>query len=611
QTVIVDMHRAVIEHPQWVPDELKNRPDERWGDAAGRVYWVGRENRLPAVLDSLRAAPLGQRNDQQLVALVADENPWMRQTATRLLLEREAADTAQALMQQAHDGQLGTAGRIASLRLAANLLHQLPPQTAELFTSDNKALALVALRVAQNFPASLPQHATAIAALASSDSGPLQFEALLCLGILSAHDKAVASQVDIEPLAEQLASSDEPLLLMAAGSAFRHQPEVLLHTWLSALTTSQAALPPSNFLGDVARSLVAAALRAETDLQQTMALAQRAATAGDSPRGQLAALAAVQQFVQSRPQDAMFDEAFWSSMADLLSAPDITSDAQVVAINILGRSPREEDAQRLGELVQENSNPSLAEPLLQAWAGTNSVDSDRYLVDSLATAAPHMQRAMLALVGARPQRLELLVEQLEAGKLTARQIGAAELKKLVARAQGATQKTLQHHLSQITNSNRAQVIESYKPSLALKADVTRGVEVFRKHCASCHRIGEIGVQVGPDISDSRTKQPLELLGSILDPNLAIDNNYFRFVVLTEDDRVIEGIIAEETADAIVLRGQDDKRELIRREDIVELKATGVSLMPEGIEAQIDHQAMADLIGFIKGWRYVDGAIPKL
>ncbi|MCA9183223.1 MAG: c-type cytochrome, partial [Planctomycetales bacterium] len=225
------------------------------------------------------------------------------------------------------------------------------------------------------------------------------------------------------------------------------------------------------------------------------------------------------------------------------------------------------------------------------------------------SASPQLQRVLLPLIAASGKRLEGLAQQLDSGQLAPGQFGVAELTKLVDRASGETKTKLQQQLSRISNSNRAQVVEQYKPCLEIEPDVPRGAELFRKHCASCHRVGDIGVDVGPNISDSRTKKPLELLTAILDPNLAIDNNFFRFVVLTEDGRVVEGIIAEETADALVIRGQDDRRELIRREDIATMKATGVSLMPEGLEAQIDPQAMADLIGFIKGWRYMDGSIP--
>ncbi len=127
---------------------------------------------------------------------------------------------------------------------------------------------------------------------------------------------------------------------------------------------------------------------------------------------------------------------------------------------------------------------------------------------------------------------------------------------------------------------------------------------------ACHRIGDVGVQVGPDISDSRVQTPDKLLTSILDPNRAIDNNYFRFVVLTNDGRTIDGLIAEETADKLVIRSQNDARHVLARAEIEELKPTGMSMMPEGLESQIDQQGMADLIAYIKNWRYTGGQVPS-
>ncbi len=154
------------------------------------------------------------------------------------------------------------------------------------------------------------------------------------------------------------------------------------------------------------------------------------------------------------------------------------------------------------------------------------------------------------------------------------------------------------------------VLKNYLPCLELAGNPERGKQVFAKQCAACHKIGDAGVPVGPDISDSRVQTADKLLTSILDPNRAIDNNYFRFVVLMNDGRTIDGIIAEETADKVVIRSQNDQRHVLARTDIEELKATGVSMMPEGLESQIDHQGMADLIAYIKNWRYTAGQVPS-
>ncbi len=117
--------------------------------------------------------------------------------------------------------------------------------------------------------------------------------------------------------------------------------------------------------------------------------------------------------------------------------------------------------------------------------------------------------------------------------------------------------------------------------------------------------------VGPDISDSRDQSQLQLLTSILDPNRAIDSNFFRFIVQMEDESIVDGIIIEETSKDIVMRTNANPRVVLARASIVEMKATGMSYMPEGFEMQLTPEQMNDLIGYIKNWRYPTAGIEVL
>ena len=96
-------------------------------------------------------------------------------------------------------------------------------------------------------------------------------------------------------------------------------------------------------------------------------------------------------------------------------------------------------------------------------------------------------------------------------------------------------------------ADRVEVLAKYRSVLTLDADALRGRTVFAKNCATCHKIGDVGVNVAPDISDSRTKTPQYLLTNILDPNLAIDSNYFSYTIVDTQGRVHTGIISAETA----------------------------------------------------------------
>ena len=54
---------------------------------------------------------------------------------------------------------------------------------------------------------------------------------------------------------------------------------------------------------------------------------------------------------------------------------------------------------------------------------------------------------------------------------------------------------------------------------------------------------DIGVDVGPDIADTRTKTPDALLVDILNPNQAIDSNYINYLITTKSGKSLTGIIA--------------------------------------------------------------------
>src|SRR5690606_13061168 len=82
---VVDMNRAVIEHPEWMPPELKNRPDLLLGKESGRIWRI-----VPEKGDVARPRPrLGRESTEELVALLEREDAWWRTTAPRPLLERD------------------------------------------------------------------------------------------------------------------------------------------------------------------------------------------------------------------------------------------------------------------------------------------------------------------------------------------------------------------------------------------------------------------------------------------------------------------------------------------------------------------------------------------
>src|SRR6478672_370995 len=114
-TYVVDMYRQIIEHPHWMPEELQKRPNMRAGIDKGRIYRV-----LPVNFRRQAMPKFSQMPSESLAAELASPNSWRRETAARLLLERQDKSVAARLKEMASHGE-STVGRIRALRLMEGL----------------------------------------------------------------------------------------------------------------------------------------------------------------------------------------------------------------------------------------------------------------------------------------------------------------------------------------------------------------------------------------------------------------------------------------------------------------------------------------------------------
>ena len=130
--------------------------------------------------------------------------------------------------------------------------------------------------------------------------------------------------------------------------------------------------------------------------------------------------------------------------------------------------------------------------------------------------------------------------------------------------------------------------------------------MFKKTCATCHRVQGQGTDVGPDLATVAGRSPDDLLLHVLDPNREVAPNYVNYNVATTDGRTVSGIIASESAAALTLKRAEGVTEVVPRSQIEAVASTGLSLMPEGLEKGLAPQDLADLIAFIKSLAHAAG-----
>ncbi len=141
----------------------------------------------------------------------------------------------------------------------------------------------------------------------------------------------------------------------------------------------------------------------------------------------------------------------------------------------------------------------------------------------------------------------------------------------------------------------------------LKAgDPAKGRELFhgaRAACSACHRAGAAGGQVGPDLSKiGGIRAPQDLLESVVFPSLSFARGFEPVAIRTKDGLVLDGIVARETPDALLLVQADRTERRIPRASIDELRQGRLSIMPQGLDASLTREELAGLIAFLVSLR---------
>jgi putative heme-binding domain-containing protein len=138
--------------------------------------------------------------------------------------------------------------------------------------------------------------------------------------------------------------------------------------------------------------------------------------------------------------------------------------------------------------------------------------------------------------------------------------------------------------------------------LAIRGDAGRGEKLFWSsavNCGSCHRVGDRGTPVGPDLSAIAKLRPREdLLESLLEPSRRIEPKYAAYSALTVDGLSFTGLLVKRNATEVVLRDVQNREITLAAGTLEELRPSRTSLMPDGQLAGLTAQEAADLLEYL-------------
>jgi putative membrane-bound dehydrogenase-like protein len=590
---VLDMYRETIEHPWSIPDDILNRLNLRSGEDRGRIY------RLAPPGFQHRATPrLGRASVPDLVRLLEHPNGWHRETAHRLLHERQdkaAVPLLKGLVRESKDPRgrllalysLEGLGALGEDDLRAGLLDGSPHVREH-------AVLLTEPRLGPGRASSLKAE---VVRLADDPSARVRFQVAFTLGEIACDEvarglAAIARRDAGDPWVRTAllssATADpaglfEPLWSDRAFAASEHGEALLrplalvigargkreeIRRIVSALAgggPDEPALGVTIGLGDG----LARAGRKLSDLQADLTPA--AATWLDRLFARASALASDESAAPGRRAQGV-----------ALLGQGRFDQARATLPTLLNSGQPAEVQSAAARALAAFDQPEVAEVLLRYWKGYT----------------PALRAEVVGLLLGRRGWIDPLLSAVEGRTVPSAQIPPTRRALLLKDRDPKIRERAQRLLGGDAPGPRSEAVARYKPALDRPGDPDRGALVFDRECMVCHQLGARGHAVGPNLAGVRRRTAEEILVNILDPNRDVAPEFLEYTIALDDGRVVTGLVAAETPGAVTLRGREGVEQTILRRNVAELASTGKSLMPEALENSVTPQEMTDLIGFL-------------
>ena len=252
----------------------------------------------------------------------------------------------------------------------------------------------------------------------------------------------------------------------------------------------------------------------------------------------------------------------------------------------------------LVSLLTPSQPEAVQSAALAALARFTDASVGAELVARLNSFTPRVKAEALALLLKRSERSIALLNAIDAGQVPRSALSLADVNFLRSHRDTKVRDQAGKVFAVQNETSRLEVLESFSSCLKLAGVPSRGRVTFQSRCSTCHRLGNEGHPLGPDLVTVKNAGKEKVLMNILDPNREVNSNYLGYTVETKDGESVAGIIASENANAVTLRLAGGAEIVVARSNIASMHSQGKSLMPEGLEAGLSPQDMADLLEFI-------------
>ena len=611
---LADMYRLWVEHPKFLPPEIAAKLDWRAGEDRGRIYRIVPKGAKPKPFTP-------PESPDDMVKLLESPNGWKQYLGQRLLVEqlesftnnpetRKVAPGLQKILRE-HSNATARLHALWTLNTLGASRTAVPHGMNDVDAHVRHDAVKLSARWINNDEAILNR----LAELANDPDASVRFQVALALG--------ESKRPETSQLLASLALEDGEDSWFVSGllTSARERSGAILNALVSdrdfvaAGSTARAQL--------VKRLATVVGVRGDVEELGTLLTSLAGETAAGSQssgvwwqaasisglgqglpryRGELGRLSL--PLLLNNPPKGLAKAA--AGMRELLAQSQQAAldrkrpaTSRAAAVELLAYRPFAEAAPAFETLLETDQPVEVQTACINALSANGSEAAAKIVLDRWKELGPAVRDPALTLLMRRTTSTKLALDAMAAGTMRPAALSIDQRVRLLKHSDAKIREQATKLFGGAVSSNRKAVAQKYQPALSLTASAEAGAKVFEKTCSKCHRINGKGHQVGPDLSDVRNRSKLALLYDILDPNSKVEPRFTAYTVATVDGKVFNGLIVSESAEAVVLRMAEGKEQTIGRGEIEVIRASDVSLMPEGVEKDIKPQDMANLLEFLK------------
>ncbi len=607
---VVDMYRKVIEHPEWIPDEMEKSLNINAGKDKGRIYKISKGKSGSSFDFTLFL------EESSCIASLSHPNAWVRTTAQRILIEKVISSDGKKKIENIISGR----NEVAAVH-ALWILSEIGALNVQLLEkcmiSNHEGIRENAVVIAEQFLNNKNIQNQLLALLDDKDDR-VRMQAALSLSVLP---KEISLSFKDQIIAKMNVQSEETndWNIGAFTLAAKHFPIEAMQTLISSksnsLLVASLALQVRDSSAGIAKILGAISSmkddnellikivnqfnQSKTPLEDPSIQSILAKIESDDISS-MAALTKLSARFGIPPSDKFL---FMSNKAlTQLQNPNFSEKEKLALMEIIQLVPYKQKSLALFSCLKNQVPLRVQEEALRQLSNYREKEIGNRIIEMWSEMSPSTRRLASDLLLYVELYHDALLSALEKGKI---QIGEMNFdlerrRMLIAwDTNPENRKRANKLLSDEEIISRKEVVAKMKPALSLNGNQAEGEKVFQAICSNCHRYENIGNDVGPVLTEINRKSKESIMHDILDPNAAVNTQYISHQIKTKDGMLHIGVIDSENDESVVMKKMGGEKITFNKKGIMKMNSMGKSLMMEGIEGSLTHQQMADLLSFMQ------------